>query len=338
MRHYEAHGHPRPRPRGAHRRSRRSTSSSPSSARTAARVEKVDIWGRRRLAYEIDKKAEGIYAVIDLQAEPATVKELDRQLNLNEAVLRTKVMRPDSRALSSVDNLPVSARRRREHRRRHDRRSRGRPAWQATPSSPSSATSSTTPSCASPPRGAAVAKFRIASTPRFFDRQTNEWKDGEALFLSCTVWRQAAENVAESLQQGHARHRPGPAEAAVVRDPRGREAHRLRARGRRGRPVACEYATAKVTQDPASGGGGRLRRRRRRRPAAATTRGPGRSGGRRPAAAGRRAGRDPWGAPGVAPTSRRSDPPLIHADAASRPRNRQHPADHSGAVPPAGLQ
>jgi small subunit ribosomal protein S6 len=60
-------------------------------------VEKVDIWGRRRLAFEISKKTEGIYAVVDLQAEPATVKELDRQLNLNEAVLRTKVIRPDLR-------------------------------------------------------------------------------------------------------------------------------------------------------------------------------------------------------------------------------------------------
>ena len=52
------------------------------------------------------------------------------------------------------------------------------------------------------PSGAAVANFRIASTPRTFDRQSNEWKDGEALFLSCSVWRQAAENVAESLQKG----------------------------------------------------------------------------------------------------------------------------------------
>ena len=60
-------------------------------------VENVDIWGRRRLAYDIKKKSEGIYAVVDLQAEPATVKELDRQLNLNEAVLRTKVLRPDQR-------------------------------------------------------------------------------------------------------------------------------------------------------------------------------------------------------------------------------------------------
>jgi small subunit ribosomal protein S6 len=60
-------------------------------------VEKVDVWGRRRLSFEIAKKAEGIYAVVDLQAEPAVVKELDRQLNLNEAVLRTKVIRPDQR-------------------------------------------------------------------------------------------------------------------------------------------------------------------------------------------------------------------------------------------------
>jgi single-strand DNA-binding protein len=52
------------------------------------------------------------------------------------------------------------------------------------------------------PSGAAVAKFRIASTPRYMDKQTNEWKDGESLFLSCNVWRQAAENVAETLQRG----------------------------------------------------------------------------------------------------------------------------------------
>ena len=60
-------------------------------------IENVDVWGRRRLAYEIDKNAEGIYAVVTLNAEPATVKELDRQLGLNESVLRTKVIRPDIR-------------------------------------------------------------------------------------------------------------------------------------------------------------------------------------------------------------------------------------------------
>ena len=52
------------------------------------------------------------------------------------------------------------------------------------------------------PTGQAVATFRVASTPRFMDRATNEWKDGDSLFLSCNVWRQAAENVAESLQRG----------------------------------------------------------------------------------------------------------------------------------------
>jgi small subunit ribosomal protein S6 len=60
------------------------------------KVEKVDTWGRRRLSYEINKKPEGIYSVIDLQAEPAVVKELDRQMNLNESVLRTKVLRPET--------------------------------------------------------------------------------------------------------------------------------------------------------------------------------------------------------------------------------------------------
>ena len=60
-------------------------------------VGSVDVWGKRRLAYEIDKNAEGIYAIVTLNAEPATVKELDRQLTLNESVLRTKVIRPDIR-------------------------------------------------------------------------------------------------------------------------------------------------------------------------------------------------------------------------------------------------
>jgi small subunit ribosomal protein S6 len=60
-------------------------------------VDKLDVWGRRRLAYDIDKKSEGIYTVLDLTAEPDTVTELDRQLNLNEAVLRTKIVRPDAK-------------------------------------------------------------------------------------------------------------------------------------------------------------------------------------------------------------------------------------------------
>ena len=58
-------------------------------------VESVDVWGRCRLAYEVNKKSEGIYAVVTLSADPATVKELDRQLGLNESVMRTKVLRPE---------------------------------------------------------------------------------------------------------------------------------------------------------------------------------------------------------------------------------------------------
>ncbi|XVX20268.1 30S ribosomal protein S6 [Actinomycetota bacterium] len=57
-------------------------------------VDNVDIWGRRRMAYEIKKKPEGIYAVVNFTSEPATAKELDRQLGLNESILRTKLLRP----------------------------------------------------------------------------------------------------------------------------------------------------------------------------------------------------------------------------------------------------
>lgn len=60
-------------------------------------VDNVDIWGRRRMAYEINKRAEGIYAVVDFTSTPDTAKELDRQLGLNEAVLRTKILRPSAR-------------------------------------------------------------------------------------------------------------------------------------------------------------------------------------------------------------------------------------------------
>ena len=58
-------------------------------------VNKLDVWGKRRLSFEINKKPEGIYAVVDMNCEPAAIKELDRQLNLNESILRTKVIRPE---------------------------------------------------------------------------------------------------------------------------------------------------------------------------------------------------------------------------------------------------
>ncbi|MEI6623012.1 MAG: 30S ribosomal protein S6 [Actinomycetes bacterium] len=69
-------------------------------------VDKLEVWGRRRLAYEIAKKSDGIYVVVDMTCEAATVKELDRQLSLNEAVLRTKVLRLDGLGVSSLVKKP----------------------------------------------------------------------------------------------------------------------------------------------------------------------------------------------------------------------------------------
>ena len=73
-------------------------------------VEKMDVWGRRRLAYEINKNFEGIYAIVELFAEPDATIELDRQLNLNESVMRTKVIRlPEKKPAAAVPAEPVEA-------------------------------------------------------------------------------------------------------------------------------------------------------------------------------------------------------------------------------------
>ena len=72
-------------------------------------VEKVDIWGRRRLAYEIDKKYEGIYAVVNFTAESATTNELDRQLKLSEAVMRTKVLRAEDAVVDTRKGTKADA-------------------------------------------------------------------------------------------------------------------------------------------------------------------------------------------------------------------------------------
>src|SRR5215475_4671693 len=105
------------------------------------------------------------------------------------------------------------------------------------------------------PSGAAVANFRIASTPRTFDRQTNEWKDGEPLFLACTVWRQAAENVAESLTRG----------ARVIVSGRLKQRTYETREGEKRTVIELEvdeigpslrYATAKVQKMSRSSGGG----------------------------------------------------------------------------------
>jgi single-strand DNA-binding protein len=105
------------------------------------------------------------------------------------------------------------------------------------------------------PSGAAVAKFRVASTPRVMDRQSGEWKDGEPLFLACSVWRQAAENVAESLQRG----------ARVIVSGRLRQRSYETREGEKRTVYELEvdeigpslrYATAKVQKMSRSGGGG----------------------------------------------------------------------------------
>ena len=133
------------------------------------------------------------------------------------------------------------------------------------------------------PSGAAVANFTVASTPRMFDRQTNEWKDGEALFLRCNIWREAAENVAESLTRG----------SRVIVSGRLKQRSFETREGEKRTVVELEvdeigpslkYATAKVNKASRSGGGGG---------------GFGGGGGSRQPAAqssgGGAAGEDPWG-------------------------------------------
>ncbi len=108
------------------------------------------------------------------------------------------------------------------------------------------------------PSGAAVANFRIASTPRTFDKQSNEWKDGEALFLSCSVWRQAAENVAESLQRGMRVVVQGRLKARTYETREGEKRTVFEIEVEEVGP-SLKYATAKVTRTTRSGsntGGG----------------------------------------------------------------------------------
>ena len=133
------------------------------------------------------------------------------------------------------------------------------------------------------PSGAAVASFTVASTPRILDKATNEWKDGDALFLRCSVWRQAAENVAESLTRG----------ARVIVTGRLKQRSFETKEGEKRTVVELDvdevgpslrYATAKVNKASRSGGGG------------GGFGGGGGGGGSRPAAAAAsESGDDPWG-------------------------------------------
>ncbi|HEU5449729.1 MAG TPA: single-stranded DNA-binding protein [Acidimicrobiia bacterium] len=104
------------------------------------------------------------------------------------------------------------------------------------------------------PSGAAVANFTVASTPRTFDRQSNEWKDGEALFLNCSVWRQAAENAAESLQRGMRVVVQGRLKARSFETREGEKRTVFEIDVDEVGP-SLKYATAKVTKTTRSGGG-----------------------------------------------------------------------------------
>jgi single-strand DNA-binding protein len=104
------------------------------------------------------------------------------------------------------------------------------------------------------PSGAAVANFTVASTPRTFDRQTNDWKDGEALFLNCSVWRQAAENAAESLTRGMRVIVQGRLKARSYETREGEKRTVFEIDVDEVGP-SMRYATAKVTKTSRSGGG-----------------------------------------------------------------------------------
>ena len=134
------------------------------------------------------------------------------------------------------------------------------------------------------PSGAAVANFTVASTPRMMDRQTNEWKDGDPLFMRCSIWREAAENVAESLTRG----------SRVIVQGRLKQRSFETREGEKRTVVELEvdeigpslrYATAKVNKASRSGGGG-----------GGFGGGGGGGGGSRPAAAASESNNeDPWG-------------------------------------------
>ena len=149
------------------------------------------------------------------------------------------------------------------------------------------------------PSGAAVANFRIASTPRTFDRQSNEWKDGDALFLSCSVWRQAAENVAESLQRGMRVVVQGRLKSRQYETREGEKRTVFEIDVDEVGP-SLKYASAKVTRTTRSGGGFGGQQGESRGSSASgedpwATPAPQSGGGGSSSG-----GSDPWAAPGVA--------------------------------------
>ena len=151
------------------------------------------------------------------------------------------------------------------------------------------------------PSGAAVANFTVASTPRNFNKQTNEWEDGEAMFLRCSIWRQAAENVAESLQRGMRVVVQGRLKARSYETREGEKRTVFEIDVEEIGP-SLKFATAKVNRVSRSGGQGYSGGA----PSGGAPSG-GQSGGQpaedpwaTPAPAAAAPGNDPWGAPGVA--------------------------------------
>ncbi|TGD84617.1 single-stranded DNA-binding protein [Mycolicibacterium sp. CH28] len=134
------------------------------------------------------------------------------------------------------------------------------------------------------PSGAAVANFTVASTPRIFDRQSSEWKDGEALFLRCNIWREAAENVAESLTRGSRVIVTGRLKQRSFETREGEKRTVFEVEVEEIGP-SLRYATAKVNRASRSGGGGGG--------GGGFGGGGGGGGGSRPAAS--EPAEDPWG-------------------------------------------
>jgi single-strand DNA-binding protein len=154
------------------------------------------------------------------------------------------------------------------------------------------------------PSGAAVANFTVASTPRSFNKQTNEWEDGEALFLRCSIWRQAAENVAESLQRGMRVVVQGRLRARTWETREGEKRTSFEIDVEEIGP-SLKFATAKVNRVSRGGGGGGYSSGGGQQGGAAAPADdpwatPAPQGSAAPAGGQAPAGNDPWGAPGVA--------------------------------------
>ncbi len=157
------------------------------------------------------------------------------------------------------------------------------------------------------PNGAAVANFTVASTPRTFDRQTNEWRDGDSMFINCSVWRQYAENVAESLSKGTRVIVSGRLKARSYETREGEKRTVFEVDVDEVGP-ALRYATAKVTRTTGGGGGGNWQ---------GNQGGGGQQGGGQQAP--QSSGGDPWSSSGNAGGNRGGNDPWAQASQPEEP-------------------